>query len=98
MLYTEKEGKTLNLNENLTSDGSELIPAEVQAKIRHDNSTLLKRGYSVDDEGIINSYAVEPATSLAEYPSPQQQRRYVRQGAGATLLISLTLLIAFAVS
>jgi hypothetical protein len=84
------------------SDGSELIPAEIQAKTSFDNSQLLNtplpRGYSVDDEGIINNYATEPDMFLADYPSPEQQKRYVSLGAGAILLVTFTLLTAFVVS
>ena len=46
------------------SDGSELIPAEVQTNIRHTGSQLLDlplaTGYTVDDHRIINNYAIEP--------------------------------------
>jgi hypothetical protein len=141
MLYTDKQGKTLNLNECMTadsflmqaeayisepqemhfnqtgelkagrkpnqavaprSDGSELIPAEVQANTRSDSSQLLNQpiaaGYTVDDEGITNNYAIEPAMYSAEYPSPKQQQRYALQGAVAILFVALTLVSAFAVS
>lgn len=84
------------------SDGSELIPAEVQAKMRRNDRQLqdasLVDGYTVDDEGLLNSYAIEPATYFAEYPTPKQQRRYIFQGAMATLLVTLTVLTAFSVS
>jgi hypothetical protein len=47
------------------SDGSELVPAEVQASIRRNNGELLDRslvkGYTMDDEGMINTYTIEPA-------------------------------------
>ena len=84
------------------SDGTELIPAEIQANTREEISKCLNKplgaGYTVDDEGIINNYATEPDMSEADYPSPEQQKRYVFLGAGATLLITITLLTAFAVS
>lgn len=84
------------------SDGSELIPAEIQANTSFENSQLLNtplsKGYTVDDEGIINNYATEPDMSLADYPSPEQQKRYLSWGAGAMLLVTTTLLTAFAVS
>ncbi|MGB5637371.1 MAG: ssl1498 family light-harvesting-like protein [Waterburya sp.] len=84
------------------SDGSELIPAEIQANTREEISkclnTSLEGGYTIDDEGIVNNYATETDISLANYPSPEQQKRYFFWGAGATLLITVTLLIAFAVS
>jgi hypothetical protein len=85
-----------------TSDGSELIPAEVQSGTREEinqrQNKSLKAGYTVDDEGIINSYAVEPDTSLANYPSPEQRKRYIFLGVGAILLVTILLAIAFTVS
>jgi hypothetical protein len=142
MLYTDKEGKTLNpencitatsffiesdvyiceplemhFNQagelkagkkpkkaiaNLCSDGSELIPAEVQAHINKEGNQLLKvplaTGYTVDDEGMMNTYAIQPVMSLAEYPSPEQQQRYIVQGIVAIMFVALTLMTAFAVS
>ncbi len=41
MRNTDKEGKTLNLDEHPPSDGSELIPAQVQANKRRDGGKLL---------------------------------------------------------
>jgi hypothetical protein len=110
-----KEKTTLTLEERITelaalekvseqevrhhSDGSELIPAEVQVRMRrNDRQAPLVSGYTVDDEGLLNSYAIEPATYFAEYPTPKQQRRYIFQGAIATLLVTLTVLTAFSVS
>ena len=84
------------------SDGSELIPSEIQANTREEIKQCLNKslegGYTIDDEGIINNYATEPDMSLADYPSPEQQKRYVFLGAAAALLITITLLTAFAVS
>ncbi len=78
------------------SDGSELIPSEIKSDLQsHDN---LVAGYTKDDEGIINNYATEPNMYLADYPSPEQQKRYVSLGAGAMLLVAITLLTAFAAS
>ena len=83
------------------SDGSELIPAEIQAntqeKINQCLNKSLEDGYVIDDEGIINNYATEPDMYMANYPSPKQQKRYAFLGAGAMLLITVTLLISFAV-
>lgn len=102
MRYTDKEGKTLNLDEHPSSDGSELIPAEIQANTRRDGSKLLDMplapGYTVDDEGLNNNYAIEPDMSSAEYPSPKQQRRYIFLGAGAILFVALIVVIAFVAS
>ncbi|MBD2449010.1 ssl1498 family light-harvesting-like protein [Nostoc sp. FACHB-152] len=87
---------------HLPSNGSELIPSEVQARTHREGSQLLNvplaTGYTVDDEGMINNYAIQPAISLAEYPSTQQQQRYIFQGALAIVFVALTLLTAFAVS
>jgi hypothetical protein len=84
------------------SDGSELFPAEVQANTREEANKAMNKplgaGYRVDDEGIVNNYAIEPDMSLADYPSPKQQKRYVSLGAGAILLVAITLLTSFAVS
>jgi hypothetical protein len=54
--------------------------------------------YTIDETGVMNNYAVEPQVYLAQYPSPEQQLSYVRQGAIAALLIAVTVLTAFAVS
>lgn len=84
------------------SDGRELIPSEIQANTREEikqcQNKSLEDGYVIDDEGIINNYATEPDMWLANYPSPEQQKRYIFLGAGATLLITFTLLTTFAVS
>jgi hypothetical protein len=102
MRYTETKEKTLNLREYPSSDGSELIPAEVEANTRRDGSKFLDvsltPGYTIDDEGINNNYAIEPDMFLAEYPSPKQQRRYIFLGVGAILFVALMVLIAFAAS
>jgi hypothetical protein len=97
---------TINLEDKVvahhTSDGSELIPAEVRAGTKKEISQRqhksLKAGYTIDDEGIINNYATEPDTTLANYPSPEQQKRYLLMGVGATLLVTSVLAIAFSVS
>jgi len=78
------------------SDGSELIPSEAPVELpRQDN---LVAGYTKDDEGIINNYALEPAMTEATYPSPKQQLRYVFWGLGAIVFVSAILLIAFSIS
>ncbi len=51
---------------------------------------------TINPEGIFNNYASEPATYLATYPSATEQQRYALQGAIAILLVTCTLLIAFA--
>jgi hypothetical protein len=54
--------------------------------------------YTTNEEGILNNYAAEPAVYFAEYPSPEQQRRYLVQGAVAFLFVALTLVTALGVS
>ncbi len=80
------------------SDGGELIPAEIQADTNKYSNESLENGYTIDDEGIVNNYAIEPDTSLASYPSPEQRRRYIFLGVGAALFVAVTLAIAFTVS
>ena len=43
-------------------------------------------------------YATEPTIYYAEYPSPEQQRRYAIQGAVATLFVTAVILVSLAVS
>ena len=54
--------------------------------------------YTTNEEGLLNNYATEPTVYFAEYPSLEQQQSYALQGAIATLLITFTILTAFAVS
>lgn len=54
--------------------------------------------YTTDDRGILNNYVVEPNVYYAEYPSSEQQQRYLFQGAVAVLFVSLLVLTAFGVS
>ena len=83
------------------SNGTELVPTEVNARIRREGQTFgrsLGLGATVDREGLSNNYAVDPQPYLALYPSPDQQRVYWLQGAAALVLVTLTLLTAVAVS
>ena len=50
------------------------------------------------DNGTLNNYAVEPKMSYAEYPTVWEQKRYIQQGAIATLLVSAIVFISFVVS
>ena len=50
------------------------------------------------DNGTLNNYAVEPKITVAEYPAVYEQRRYIVQGALATLLVTATIFVSFAVS
>ena len=51
-----------------------------------------------NEDGILNNYASEPAMYFAEFPSVEQQQNYAFQAAIAVLLITFTLLTAFAAS
>jgi hypothetical protein len=52
------------------SDGSELIPAEVQASTYRNGGqsldTKLAKGYTVNDGGLIDAYTIEPAMYFDE--------------------------------
>ncbi|GAB4537480.1 MAG: hypothetical protein Tsb0014_26290 [Pleurocapsa sp.] len=50
------------------------------------------------DNGTLNNYAVEPKMTYAEYPGLYEQKRYIQQGAIATLLVSAIIFISFVVS
>jgi len=80
MTYTKLPGKPLTLDEKHRSDGSELIPAEIQANIRHDEAQLTDipfvTGYTIDDEGLLNNFAIQPEIYPSDYPSSRQQQRY----------------------
>jgi hypothetical protein len=54
--------------------------------------------YTTNEEGILNNYAAEPPIYFAEYPSQEQQQRYLFQGAVAVMFVSLLVLTAFGVS
>ncbi|WP_017307088.1 photosystem II assembly protein Psb34 [Spirulina subsalsa] len=53
---------------------------------------------TISPEGQLNNYASEPKMYYAQYPNQAQQKRYVRQGALALLLVTSLILMAFAVS
>ncbi len=50
------------------------------------------------DNGTLNNYALEPKMYLADYPAVYEQRRYLVQGVIATLLVTASVLVSFAVS
>jgi hypothetical protein len=54
--------------------------------------------YTIDEQGKLNNYAVEPTVYAAAYPHLEEQRRYFFQGAIAVLFLTSVLLTAFAVS
>lgn len=102
MSHTKTQGKTLNQAKNHYSDGTELIPAEVQANIRHDEAQSVDIpfavGYTIDDEGLVNNFAIEPDIYPSDYPSPQQQRQYIVLGAAASFFAVVLILTAVFVS
>ena len=51
-----------------------------------------------DETGRLNNYAVEPEVYLATFPSVEQQKTYLWQGALATSLVTALLLVATVVS
>ena len=53
---------------------------------------------TVNEEGLLNNYATEPQMYYAQYPSPEQQRRYAQLGGLAVLLVSALILTAVSVS
>jgi hypothetical protein len=53
---------------------------------------------TVNEDGILNNYATEPQMYYAEYPSPEQQRRYAQLGGLAILLVSTIIATAVSVS
>ncbi|XWK89066.1 MAG: ssl1498 family light-harvesting-like protein [Phormidium sp.] len=54
--------------------------------------------YTTNNEGILNNYAAEPTVYFAEYPSQEQQQRYLFQGALSVMFVTLLVLTAFGVS
>ncbi len=53
--------------------------------------------YTTNERGQLNAYPVETPFYYAEYPSPNQQRRYAFWGGVATLLVAAAILTAFSV-
>lgn len=54
--------------------------------------------YTIDNEGKLNNYAIEPAVYAATYPTFDEQQQYVRQAAIATLFVAALVLITCIVS
>ncbi len=50
------------------------------------------------DNGIINNYAAEPKVYVADYPAVYEQKRYLQQGALATLLVTALIWVSTVVS
>ncbi|NCJ07155.1 ssl1498 family light-harvesting-like protein [Synechococcales cyanobacterium C] len=84
------------------SDGSELVPAEAGLRMQREGASFLRRpalnGATVDQEGLTNNYAVEPNMYFASFPTPDEARRYVIQGAAAALFIVSLIVTSVAVS
>ena len=53
---------------------------------------------TINQEGLLNNYALETPVYYAECPTQTQQRRYAFQGALAILLVNFLVLMALAVS
>ncbi|NJM71098.1 MAG: ssl1498 family light-harvesting-like protein [Scytonema sp. RU_4_4] len=53
---------------------------------------------TVNEDGILNNYAIEPQMYHANYPSTQQQRRYAFGGAVALLFVTALVFVALGVS
>jgi hypothetical protein len=53
---------------------------------------------TVNEQGLLNNYAVEPDLYYAVFPSPEQRRNYALQGAIATLFVTALVLVSFAAS
>ncbi|WP_017298276.1 photosystem II assembly protein Psb34 [Nodosilinea nodulosa] len=102
MVNSKPDPQDAKLDSKSVSDGSELIPAEVQVNIRHDDDAQTEEaaipGSTVDDEGLINNFATEPKIYPSTYPSSRQQQRYILLGAGAILFVAVLILISFRVS
>lgn len=84
------------------NEARELVPTEARARREREGSQFMRRpnvlGATVDQEGLNNSYGIEPEMYYASFPSPEQVQTYLLQGAFASLLVSTVLLTAFAVS
>lgn len=73
-------------------------PAQEQAQQLDSPTPETTGGYTVDQEGLVNNYPTTPKTYKAGYPSPEQQRNYLIQGAIAMVFVGLLISIAFALS
>ena len=50
------------------------------------------------DNGLFNNYAAEPDTYYATFPSPEQRRAYLLQGAIGFAIVAASLLVSLSVS
>ena len=86
----------MNLSSNLIN---RYILRYIDLHKTRSSQTDIKIMYTtINETGQLNNYATEPAMYLADYPAPEQQRRYLLQGGLATLLISALTFTALVVS
>lgn len=72
--------------------------AKANASSSDPTTTDTTSGYTVDQEGLVNNYAVTPETYKAKYPSPEKQKNYLVQAAIAAAFVGLLVLTAFIIS
>jgi hypothetical protein len=53
---------------------------------------------TTNEKGILNNYATDPRPYYAEYPTKEQQKRYIFQGVLAVVFVTSIVLIALGVS
>lgn len=99
MSDTQIQGEAFNLTKKHRSNGSELIPEDIQANTSHpeeDEGQSMEEhsiaSYTVDDEGLLDSYAIAPEVSPVTSLPPQQQRKYIGMAASTILLLLLIVL------
>ncbi len=61
------------------------------------NEPLLP-GYTIDEEGNFNIYAIEPNMYMEEAMTPQRRQRYTSMVVAAILLIVMAVSIAFTIA
>ena len=81
------------LNNPITAMAANLKPAAVQANQRHDEDNQGQpvqpsaiSGSTLDDEGLINNFAVEPTVYPSEYPSPPSARALCSHGSRGSFI------------
>ena len=53
---------------------------------------------TIDETGVWNNYAAEPQMYFADYPSEEQQSKYMLQAGAAVLFLSSLVMVALAAS
>ena len=101
-LVGDRLRNTVSRSISRRSDGSELSPAEVSARLDRTGSDAFQTpdvlGATVDREGLNNLYAVVPPVYFATFPTAEQARRYAIQGAMAALFVTSLIVTAAVVS